>query len=274
MTNLKNERQEIIDAIEYSMHMYSEVEGVFEKIPFENLGGYRCTIVDFEEFNSVGRSRLDKNQLEDTIKKVIDHFTSVGLTKIAWIVSPQSTPSNLIEKLESNGFKKEIPVLGMYRPTEKEFDITVTEEFEFKEYTIDEALKLLEDPKYGKMIEKAYGMPEGASNIMKMMTSFYQGIEFASYYAYDKANNEPVGFSAIAYVPGTKIALLNGAATLPEHRGKGIYSAMVKLRHEKAKKDGIENLIIQAKEETSAPIASKYGFEKVCELPFYVWRKE
>ena len=162
MNYLTDEKQEIIDAIEFSMQMYSGVEGVFEKVPFENLSGYRCPTVDFEEWNFVGMSRLEENQVEKTIKQVIDHYSSAGLTKIAWIVSPQSTPSTLIDKLESNGFKKEIPVLGMYRTTEKKLEINITDEFEFKEYTLDETLKRFGEPKYGRMLERAYGMPEGA----------------------------------------------------------------------------------------------------------------
>ena len=94
------------------------------------------------------------------------------------------------------------------------------------------------------------------------------------YVAYDKKNNEPVAFGAITSIPDTKIAVLNGAATLPEYRKRGIYSSFLKIRYELAKSKGIEHLIIQAKEESSAPIAAKNGFEKVCELAFYVWRAE
>jgi len=274
VNNLKEEKQEIIDAIEFSMHMINGVEGVYEKIQFENLSGYICPAVDFEEFNTVGMSRLEENQVDDTIKQVIDHYSSSGLTKLAWVLSPQSKPSNLVEKLESNGFKEEIPVLGMFRPVEKKLDINVTNEFEFKEHTLEETLQLFEDPEFCRKYEKAYGMPEGAIDIVKLMAAAYQGLEFTSFIAYEKINNKPVGFSMILYVPGTKIGMLAGAATLPEHRGKGVYSAMLKLRNEKAKRDGKENLIIQAKEATSAPIALKNGFEQVCELPFYVWRKE
>ena len=49
---------------------------------------------------------------------------------------------------------------------------------------------------------------------------------------------------------------------------------MLKKRYDQAKEDGIEHLVIQAKEGTSAPIAAKSGFEQVCELPLYVWRAE
>ena len=162
----------------------------------------------------------------------------------------------------------------MYRSTKEEFDININEEFDYKEYSLDEYTALFDDPEFGIMMEKAYGMPEGASSIYKMLNQISQGLEVYAYVAYEKNENKPVGIGAILYVPGTKIGLLGGAATLPEFRGKGIYSAMLKLRNEKAKRDGKDYLIIQAKEASSAPIAAKNGFEKVCELPSYVWRKE
>ena len=99
-------------------------------------------------------------------------------------------------------------------------------------------------------------------------------VGYTIYVAYEKEENKPVAFGFISYVPNTKCAVLNGAATLPKFRKRGIYSAMLKKRYEQAKGDGIEHLIIQAKEATSAPIATKNGFEKVCELPVYVWRTE
>jgi len=49
---------------------------------------------------------------------------------------------------------------------------------------------------------------------------------------------------------------------------------MLKIRYEKAKRDNKSNLILQAKEATSAPIAAKNGFKKICDLAIYVWKKE
>ena len=49
---------------------------------------------------------------------------------------------------------------------------------------------------------------------------------------------------------------------------------MLKVRKEKAKEWGMDYLIIQANEKTSAPIAKKHGFEKVCTLGTYVHTSE
>lgn len=120
------------------------------------------------------------------------------------------------------------------------------------------------------MIEKAYGMPEGSGKLMRDFAKLFQNIsDLAMYIGFE--GKKPIAFGNLVVIPGSEGALLGGAATLPEYRGKGLYSNMLKLRKAKAKELGMEYLITQAKETTSAPIAIKHGFEKVCTLDYYVY---
>jgi hypothetical protein len=272
--NLTKDEKELLDAIEYSIYMYSNVEGVVEKVRHDYLEGYIWKGIDFEEYNQVGMSRLPEDKVEETIREVIDMYTKLGLTKIGWFVSPQSLPTNLTTYLEKNGFTKEIPAWGMTRSIQEPLDIKATDEFEFKEYTVKETMALFEDADFRRMCEQSYGMPEGSADVMKLGFAIAINLDYSLFVAYDKKTKKPVAFSGLVYVPDTNIALLGGAATLPEYRKRGIYSTMLKLRHEKAKQDKKSHLILQAKEATSAPIAHKFGFKKLCELGIYVWRKE
>jgi predicted GNAT family acetyltransferase len=65
--------------------------------------------------------------------------------------------------------------------------------------------------------------------------------------------------------------LLGGAATLPEHRGRGIYSALVAKRLTDARAHGRTAAVIQAVRASSAPIVAKLGFREICSLDFYAW---
>ncbi|MCG3259013.1 MAG: GNAT family N-acetyltransferase [Candidatus Heimdallarchaeota archaeon] len=271
---MSEKEKEILDAIENSMFMHSGIEGVLEELEDESVKGYVCPMVNHEEFNVVGKARLSENETEQKIAEITDYYKSKGLSVFSWVLSPQSKPYDLEQKLIDFGFKKEIPVLGMVRPVSKELELEINDEFEYKSYRDIEAVELIKSPMIQKLAERAYGMPEGAGQIFNLIGDRLLNIDYNLYIAYDKTNNEPVAFGAISTIPDTKIAVLNGAATLPEYRKRGIYSSFLKLRYELAKSKGLEQLIIQAKEATSAPIASKYGFEKVCELPFYVWRAE
>lgn len=266
--------KEILDAIEYSMFMYPGIEGVIDEYKHDSIKGYVCQMIDFEEFNRVGMSRLSEDQTEEAIKEVIAHYSSLGLKNIGWMISPQSKPDNIEENLVDYGFKKEIPVLGMVRPVAEKLEIKITDDFEFKVYADEDALELIKNPDFQAIYEKGYGAPEGTGQLMNLIGDMFKGINYTVYVAYEKEENKPVAFGAISYVPNTNCAVLNGAATLPEYRKRGIYSSLLQMRYDQAKNDGIENLVIQAKEGTSAPIAAKNGFVKVCELPIYVWRAE
>ncbi len=269
-----NEEKELLDAIEYSMFMSPGIEGVMEKYQHEYLRGYITPTIDHVESNKVGIARIPEELVEKTIQEVINDFMQYGVKSVGWVYSPQTKPSNLAEKLEEFGFKIEIPVWGMKRPIEEEMVIKVVEEFDFKSYFKNEAIDILKEKEMLRMGEKAYGFPVGAGDVYLLNIESSRNLDYTLYIAYEKEEGKPVAFSAITYVPDTDVARLSGAATLPEYRKKGIYSSMLKLRYDQAKRDGFNHLIIQALEATSAPIAAKYGFKKVCELPIYAWKSQ
>ncbi len=268
------EEQGILDAIEYSPFMYSGVEGVMEVYEHRYVKGIITPSIATVELNKVGMARIPDNAVEETIEEVVNYFSKQGVNSIGWMLSPQSLPKNLASKLEDFGFQIEIPVWGMTRSIEEQLEISVSDEFEFQFYNNEEAIDQLKREEVLRMGEKAYGFPEGAGIVYRLLFEGLKTDKFSLYVAYEKEENKPVAYSAIFYIPETKIARLSGAATLQEYRGKGIYSGMLKLRYDQAKRDGIENLVLQAMEATSAPIAAKYGFKKVCELPYYVWKIE
>ena len=87
----------------------------------------------------------------------------------------------------------------------------------------------------------------------------------------DRVNNKPVAFAASIMDKINDLVILLGAGTLPEYRGKGIYSSLVARRLEDAKNIGMHAAIIQAVKHTSAPICEKLGFRTVCEIDFYIY---
>ena len=270
---MTEEEQEILDAIEYSPFMYSGVEGVMEVYDHKYVKGIITPSMNTVELNKVGMARIPEEAVEDTIKEVIYYYSKQGVKSVGWILSPQTRPQDLSYRLEDYGFQVEIPVWGMSRSTDEQLEISVTDEFDFIAYNDEEAIDQLKQEEILRMGEKAYGFPEGAGTVYRLLFEGLKTNKFTLYVTYEKEKEKPVAYSAIFYIPDTNIARLSGAATLQEYRGKGIYSGMLKLRHEQAKRDGIRHLVLQAMEKTSAPIAAKYGFRKVCELPYYVWRE-
>ena len=116
---------------------------------------------------------------------------------------------------------------------------------------------------------RAYGMPVDVAGLFAKLLAANTGIRVRSYFGY--LGDAPVAWSYLVYVPDSPIVLFGGAATLPEHRGHGLYTALVKRRLDDARADGREAAIIQGDRETSAPICAKLGFRELCSLVVHVW---
>ena len=122
------------------------------------------------------------------------------------------------------------------------------------------------------MMARAYDLPEDVSRFFNVLLAMTDSkVKNRGYFAYVDGGTEPVGWSYLVYLPDSPIVLLGGAATLPEHRGRGIYSALVAKRLADARADGRTAAVIQAVRSTSAPIASKLGFREICGLEFNAW---
>lgn len=93
--------------------------------------------------------------------------------------------------------------------------------------------------------------------------------EVRAYVAREKTSGKYVGFAIMEMDKKGSYAILDGAAVLPEYRGKGIYRNMVAARIDDAAESNIKYLIIHAMKSTSAPICEKAGFKKACELNLY-----
>jgi GNAT superfamily N-acetyltransferase len=58
-------------------------------------------------------------------------------------------------------------------------------------------------------------------------------------------------------------------STLPEHQGKGFYSAVVAARIAFAKQRGLEAVGVYARKQTSSPIVARQGFVAVGEMAYW-----
>jgi GNAT superfamily N-acetyltransferase len=72
----------------------------------------------------------------------------------------------------------------------------------------------------------------------------------------------PVAGARASYPRDSQFAGLWGGATLPAHRGKGLYRALVKARAILAAQRGFTYLMVDALE-TSRPTLARFGFERL-----------
>jgi GNAT superfamily N-acetyltransferase len=151
--------------------------------------------------------------------------------------------------------------------TDLETPIRANPEVEIRDVTPDELRAAI------PILARAYGLPEDLTQLFADAYAQNQDkVRARSYLAY--LAGEPVSWAFLVYIPDRPIALLGGAGTLPEHRGKGIYTSLVARRLADARADGIEAAVLQAVQSTSAPICRKLGFRDIGVMDFYGWLPE
>lgn len=253
----------LIEAVESSLQVYPPVSGLSEDLGVKGVRG-RVTDLSHPLANIVGMANIATEDVPATLKMVRNRYSG-GRKAYGWVTGPLTRPHDLGERLVASGLVKADELAGMVL-TDLAVPIAVDPAIEVREATLHEAQAA------SAMMARAYGMPEEVARFFNVLLAMVDGkVQNRGYFAFVDGGAEPVAWSYLVYLPDSPIVLLGGAATLPEHRGRGIYSALVAKRLADARGDGRTAAVIQAVRSTSAPIAARLGFREVCGLEFYAW---
>ena len=88
--------------------------------------------------------------------------------------------------------------------------------------------------------------------------------------AIDAHSGEPLSQAGMSLFPDLKFSFLFAGATLEYDRRRGAYTALVAARMAYARSVGIEHVGLLAREDTSAPIVTRHGFEHCGEMQYWV----
>jgi GNAT superfamily N-acetyltransferase len=253
----------LIPAIESSLQVYPPVSGLSEDLGVRGVRG-RVTDLSHPLANLVGLADIAPADVEATLRLVRNRYSG-GRKAYGWVTGPLTRPRDLGERLVASGLVKEDEMAGMVL-TDLAVPIAVDPTIEVREATLHEAQAA------SAMMARAYGMPEEVARFFNVLLAMTDSkVPNRGYFAYVDGGTEPVAWSYLVYLPDSPTVLLGGAATVPERRGRGIYSALVAKRLADARADGRTSAVIQAVRSTSAPICAKLGFREVCGLEFYAW---
>ena len=251
----------LVLAIESSLQVYPPVSGLSEDLGVKGVRG-RVTDLSHPLANLVGMADIAPEDVDATLKMVRSR-DSGGRKAYGWVTGPLTRPHDLGQRLVAAGLVKADEMAGMAL-TELGVQLAADPQIEIREATLHEAQAASE------MMARAYGIPEEVARFFNVLLAMTDSkVKNRGYFAYVDGGDQPVAWSYLVYLPDSPIVLLGGAATLPEHRGRGIYSALVAKRLADARADGRQAAVIQAVRSTSAPIAAKLGFREVCGLEFY-----
>ncbi len=206
-------------------------------------------------------ARWTDEAAERGIDEVLAFFAARG-RRFIWSIGPSSRPASLAERLERGGFTLEadtlwlaarLPVPGLRA------DPTLR-----IEPVRDEAIA-----RAATAIEFEHLSEADRERIASDLLARVRADDIRAVVAYRAGT--VVATARWRLHPERRAVHLAGSFTLPEHRGRGAYSALVAYRTEDARRAGCEYATITADVATSAPILLKRGFVALGKERIYVW---
>ena len=250
---------ELVSAIESTLFLYPPIAGQFQDLGIPGIRG-RLTKISHPLTNLAGDARFSEREADAMIRRVQDRYGSMAF---GWVTGPSTRPFDLPDRLAAAGVAREESLAGM-AVTDLGLAISTDPAVRVEEVSFRDALA------ESDMMARAYGLPlEVARFFNEVLAASATQIKARGYFGY-RGSGEPVAWSFLVYLPDSPIVLLGGAATLPEHRGHGLYTALVARRLADARTDGRTAAVIQADRATSAPICAKLGFRELCALEVFV----
>jgi GNAT superfamily N-acetyltransferase len=204
----------------------------------------------------VHRVRLEPDQVERAVEEVRTLLHQRGLDEVTWWVGERSLPSDLAERLASLGLEPDDPpgmtTLTIARRPEGAPSVEVRRVESLEGYlTALEIDWAAFDLPPGEREERRVAARLAWPRIVADGTS-------SVYLAY--IDGDPVGFGRAVFAPWA--ALLLGGATVPEARGRGVYTSLVHARWQEAVDRGVPRIVVSAGP-MSAPILERLGFERL-----------
>lgn len=201
--------------------------------------------------NEVIHSQVDPSMIDSVIDETLKQYSDIG-TPFKWCVTPFTEPKNMAQLLTSKGFSQ-WSARGMYIFCDQ------------SEALIDPNLRvdLLSMDNIDDFIETSHRGWSGGElstderrRLTEITSKNLEKKNVMSFLAY--ADGVPAGTGAMILKDNS--VYLVSANVLKDHRGKGLYKALLSKRLAEAANLGFQLAVTHARENTSAPILEKIGF--------------
>lgn len=205
--------------------------------------------------NEVAGAQLSDDEADAVIARTLAEYAAHDI-RFRWIVTPDSRPRDLGERLARHGMSVEqvqvmvaaVADLSVEPPP----DIEVVEvgPAELDTYVDTVAAGWSTDPEPLRAYQRFLFAAPGPHHCFLAL----QG-------------GRPVG--AANHAAFARSAFFMGAVVLPAHRGRGVYRALLAARLRHVAAAGLRVVTTHARAATSAPILARLGFTTLLELPYY-----
>lgn len=249
----------LIRCMETSLFGFPELPGKCEHIHIPGLSGRVMAGSSHPISSMVGDAALSAGEVDGVIDQVYRRFAGAGRA-FSWLVGPSSRPGDLPERLAGRGLVKSLEMSGMVSPTD--LALTQVPDVLVRRAQAEDMAEVV------RLYRDAYPIPARLAEVFAELISAVGGHH---YLAYEDEDEEPVAVANLWPAPSLPVAILQGAATLSEHRGRGIYTNLLAYRLRDAAAHGLTAAILQADRATSAPICQALGFRELCSLTLFAW---
>lgn len=210
-------------------------------------------------------SRLDPSDADRIIARETGHFGKLGHA-FEWKVFDHDQPLNLRRRLEKRGFEIEPPeAVLVLELAEAPAALRAPPVSEVR--TISHLDALQDVLVVWKRVWPDEDQTHWVAKIAQCMRE--RPASVSPYVAY--VDGVPAATGRTAFTPGDPFAYLAGGATLPEYRGRGLYTDLLRVRVREALSRGVRLLMVDARP-MSRPILERHGFRFIGHAHACIWK--
>jgi GNAT superfamily N-acetyltransferase len=209
-------------------------------------------------------SNLTETTADDAIRLEMARPLPPG-RKLEWKVYGHDRPSDLGERLRKAGFA----------PEDSETLVLLDLAANFPDTPLPAGVTLRSvTDRAGLADVAAVGLRAFGEDYSSMTDDFLARVEHGTVFFYVAyVNAEPVAAARLEMAPSREFAWLFGGGTVPEHRGRGIYRALVGTRVRAAQARGYRYATVEARP-TSLPILRRLGFVPLTSVTGWIWEPQ
>jgi hypothetical protein len=204
----------------------------------------------------VHRIRLEEAGVAEAVVHVRELLRSRGRGEVSWWVGERSTPRDLAARLEAAGLGPGDPAVMTTLAIDSEPRGTPAVEVRRVTSLADYLTALeLDWGAFDVPSEERHERRAAAREAWPLIVADGRSSIYLAY-----LDGEPAGFGRVVFAPSA--ALLLGGATVPQARGRGVYTSLVHARWRESVERGVPRVVVAAGA-MSAPILECLGFERL-----------
>jgi GNAT superfamily N-acetyltransferase len=227
----------------------------------EELPGLVRQLDLVERAGQVVYTDLDESTIEAAIQEQVAYFGSLD-REFEWKAYAHDRPADLVARLAQHGFLIDEPeailVLDLH-------SVSMASTSTVHVRRVADAAELAAIASIKRLVDG----PGAGDHLQRLQLELEHDPDYLSMYlAY--ADEHPVACGWVRFPSRSAFASLWGGSTVPEFRGKGLYTALLAARVDEARSRNYRYLTVDARN-MSRPILERRGFQRLTTATACVW---